>query len=116
MDMNVIITAIGSIGFPSAIAVYLLWKRDKDKREFMDTLDKKDRENREFTNDRINEMKVELKEVKEENKEDKKMFKDALDTFQKSVIESKTIGNDISYIKTEMKDIKADIESIKSKV
>ena len=49
-------------------------------------------------------------------KEDKKMFKDAVDTFQKSVIEFKNIGNDITYIKTEMRDIKTDIESIKSKV
>ncbi len=107
--MELWITAIGTIGFPSCIALYLLMKRETDKKEYIDILNQKDEQNRIDT-------KAQLEEMRAMNKEEKEMFKGALDSFKASVDEFQRIGKEMVTIKEEVREMTKDISIIKDRM
>ena len=80
--MEVWLNAIGSIGFPAVFAIYLVYQGYKDKQDYNSRIEEKDKENRTFTNERISELREEIKEVKRENKEDKKLFENPTSEYR----------------------------------
>lgn len=79
-------------------------------------VDKKDKLNREDTYKRVDELRDDIKELKLENKEDKKMFMDAITSFNKSTDEFRQVGRDMAEIKTDIKSIDKELTNIKSKI
>ena len=76
MDVTTILELISQVGVLGAILIGSLWKLNTE-------LDKRDI----YHNERHQEMKSELKELKDENKQDKVMFANAVTSFENSVRE-----------------------------
>lgn len=75
-----------------------------------------DNRNMKLTNERVDDLKSDIKELKDENKQDKLLFTQAINTFQKSTEEFTKLGNDLAEIKSDIKGIDKDIVAIKSKM
>lgn len=91
-------------------AVWVLWGR------YTKEVEKKDKENRDWTMNRIDELKGNINELKAENKEDKKMFQTAINSFNESVKEFKSVNSEISKVNIKMESMQKDIIEIKGKV
>ena len=96
--LSLIPTLIPTVGFGGVACIYL-WKY----------INKKDEQNREDT-------KEQIKELREENKEDKRLFQSAIDSFNVSVIEFKNVQQETNSIKSDLIEVKQDLIIIKDKV
>lgn len=92
------LTMIPTLGFGTVACVYL-WKY----------INKKDEENRQDT-------KQQIRELKDENKEDKKLFQSAIDSFNVSVQEFKNVQQETVGIKSDLVEVKQDLLIIKNKI
>lgn len=92
------------------IALIYIYKKADEK------LERKDNLNRDFTNNLVNDLKKDIKELREENKSDKQMFVQAIDSFSKSTDEFLRVGKDLAEIKSDIKSIDKEITTIKSKI
>jgi len=54
--------------------------------------------------------------LRQENKEDKKLFRDSIDCFQIAVQEFKSVQKETNFIKTDITEIKQDLLIIKTKM
>lgn len=102
MDASEIVKLIGDVGLIGAISIGALWKLNSE-------LDKRDI----YHNERHQEMKEELKELREENKQDKAMFMRAIQSFDLSVKQSSDMFNSIS---SKMTNLEFDVKEIKNNV
>lgn len=121
--MEVWITAVSTIGFPIACALWYMLKTEKDKKAYDERLDKKDAENRSFTNKLVDDLREEIKEVKEDNKSKEKIIRDVVntnrelaDTNSKLHASVSNIGDSVMDIKNEMKEMNKDLAIIKDKI
>lgn len=92
MDIQVLSNLITNAGFSIAVAVYLLLEQKKKDKENQDKIDQKDRENKEYINSQVDDLKQRLeisqeesRRDKEESKKDKAMFAEALNCFNKAL-------------------------------
>lgn len=115
MEQSVIV-AIQTLGFPTCVALLLWYDGRKKHEENKKEIEKKDEENRKYTDTLIGDLKTDIKEQKEENKSDKEMFKSAIDSFNNSVQSFQNVSRDICTIQNELKDMKSDLTVIKTKV
>lgn len=93
-----LISMIPTIGF-GTVACYFLWQY----------INKKDEQNRLDT-------KEQIKELKDENKEDKRLFQSAIDSFNISVQEFKSVQTETNTIKDDLREVKKDLIIIKDKI
>lgn len=77
------------------IAIYFYKKLENKQTKIEDRLDKQ------------------ITELKDENKEDKKMFQSAINGFNESVREFKNVNKEMTFVQSELKDIKNDLTLIK---
>ena len=107
------LNAISSIGFPSVFAMFLIYQGYKDKQDYNKRIEEKDKDNRVFTNERIAELREEIKEIKMENKEDKKLFEMNKNTFSKTVEKMDVIIKYDNENKQDVKSLNKEINDIK---
>ena len=103
MDASEIVKLIGDVGLIGAISIGALWKLNSE-------LDKRDM----YHNERHQEMKQELKELREENKQDKIMFASAVASFENSVKEFSTLSNKKTNLEHDVKEIRNNIRDLKA--
>lgn len=65
-----------------------------------------DKRNMSITNERINDLKEEVKIMKQENKEDKKTLRLAVETFDRTTREFQAINSNLNDMKTDISIIK----------
>lgn len=65
-----------------------------------------DKRNMSMTNERINDLKEEVKIMKQENKEDKKTLRIAVETFDRTTREFQAINSNLNDMKTDISIIK----------
>ena len=102
VDVSAIVELVGQVGFMGAILIGLLWKLNSE-------LDKLDL----YHNERHQEMKSELKELKDENKQDKAMFANAVTSFENSVREFTIMSSKMANLEHDVKEIRNDIRELK---
>ena len=102
MDASEIVKLIGDVGLIGAISIGALCKLNSE-------LDKRDT----YHNERHQEMKEELKELRDENKQDKAMFMSAIQSFDLSVKQSSDMFNNMS---SKMTNLEFDVKEIKNNV
>ena len=86
--------------------IFLYKKGDKDKKEYNEKIEKKNDENLSITNKMVSELKEDLKDLREENKEDKKTLRLALETFDRTTKEFQMINSNLNEMKTDITVIK----------
>ena len=104
--MGIWLSAISSIGFPAVFAMYLIYQGHKEKQDYNNRIDEKDRDNRAFTNERIT-------ELRRESKEDKKIFEMSVNTFSKTVDKMDVLIKDVNEIKQDVKTLNREVYNIK---
>ena len=99
------------------IAIWALWvKYDKADKQHRIDMEKKDKENRDWTMQRIDELKEENKKSEEKANEDRNMFRKAIQSFDNTTATFEQVATDIGEVKTELKSMQKDIIEIKAKV
>lgn len=111
-----LINAVQTLGLPCVIALLIWYDGQKKHKENKEEIQKKDSENRKYTDELITGLKTDIKDLKEENKEDKEMFNKSILSFENAVKEFSSVNKDITGIHSELTGIKTDIAVIKSKV
>ena len=111
--MGIWLSAISSIGFPAVFAMYLIYQGHKEKQDYNKRIEEKDKDNRVFTNERIAELREEIKDIKMENKEDKKLFEMSVNTFSKTVDKMDVLIKDVNEIKQDVKTLNRELYNIK---
>lgn len=105
MNLEVFIKGVSAVGFPVImVGILLLY------------IDKKDKINRQDTNNQIGDLKIAIKELKTENKEDKILFGKAVDGFNSALSEFKSINSKMEGLEKDIDKIKDDVLEIKNKV
>lgn len=102
VDATTILELVSQVGVLGAILIGSLWKLNTE-------LDKRDT----YHNERHQEMKEELKELRDENKQDKAMFMSAIQSFDLSVKQSSDMFNNMS---SKMTNLEFDVKEIKNNV
>ena len=102
MDTTTILELVSQVGVLGAILIGSLWKLNTE-------LDKRDV----YHNERHQEMKIELKELKDENKQDKIMFASAVASFENSVREFTVMSSKMANLEHDVKEIRNDIRELK---
>ena len=69
--MEIWLTAVTTVGFPIVACFWFAKRSDKDKKEYADKLDKKDVENREFTNKLVDNLNKKVEKLEDERRTDK---------------------------------------------
>lgn len=69
-----------------------------------------DNRNMKITNERVSDLKDDIKELKKENKADKETLRTALDTFNRTTKEFQSINSTLSEMKTDITVIKEKIK------
>lgn len=102
MDLTLMGNLVGTVGFPIALVLILLYYIVK-------YINKKDTQNREDTREQI-------QALRDENKEDKKLFQSAIDSFNASVKSFEKVQQETISIKGDIGEIKQDLLVIKTKI
>lgn len=102
MDLTLIGNLVGTLGFPIALVLILLYYIVK-------YINKKDTQNREDTREQI-------QALRDENKEDKKLFQSAIESFNVSVKSFEKVQQETVSIKGDIGEIKQDLLVIKTKI
>ena len=102
MDLTLMGNLVGTVGFPIALVLILLYYIVK-------YINKKDTQNREDTRDQI-------QALRDENKEDKKLFQSAIESFNVSVKSFEKVQQETVSIKGDIGEIKQDLLVIKTKI
>lgn len=116
MDTNTIVGAITTLGLPTCLLLYYLWRSDKDKKEYNEKIDKKDAENRAFTNKLVDNLNLKITSLEDERNADKKIIQDIANT-NKQLAETNaklysTIDNKIENIDKKVDKIETLVERI----
>jgi hypothetical protein len=93
---------VGQLGFPIAVTLILLYL-------IVRYINKKDKMLREDTKEQIN-------LLRKENKEDKKLFSNAINSFNVAVTEFKNVQTETTSIKDKLSNMEQDILVIKTKM
>lgn len=102
MDITAILDLVSQAGVLGAILIGSLWKLNTE-------LDKRDV----YHNERHQEMKNEIKDLRDENKQDKVMFATAVASFENSVREFTTMSSKMANLEHDVKEIRNDIRDLK---
>lgn len=102
MDLTLMGNLVGTLGFPIALVLILLYYIVK-------YINKKDTQNREDTREQI-------QALRDENKEDKKLFQSAIESFNVSVKSFEKVQQETVSIKGDIGEIKQDLLVIKTKI
>lgn len=116
MDLNSIVGAITALGLPTCLLLYYLWKTDKDKKEYNDKIDKKDEENRAFTNKLFDSMDVKITSLEEERKSDKKIMDTIVDTNKQLTETNKQLADTNTKLHETIINVDNKVETIGKKV
>lgn len=103
MDITAILELVGQAGMFGAILIGSLWKLNTE-------LDKRDV----YHNERHQEMKEQIKELRSENKQDKTMFASAVASFENSVREFTIMSAKMANLEHDVKEIRNDIRELKA--
>ena len=102
METAEFIKLIGDVGFIGAVTIGAIWKLNSE-------LDKRD----DIYNERHQEMKAEIKELREMSKQEKNVFANAVTSFDNSVREFTIMSNKMINMEHDVKEIRNDIRDLK---
>lgn len=105
MGLDDMSKVVSTVGFPITMVLILIGGFIA----LFKYINQKDKQNREDT-------KEQIKVLRDENKEDKVLFRDAIKQFESSVKEFKSVNREMTGIKDDIKDVKQDILVIKTKM
>ena len=116
MEYQAIINLITSLGLPTAIAI-ILWKRmEKQDSEHKINLISKDDQNRKYTEALMEIRDERITTLEECSKEDKKIFQNTVSSFNNAIAEFKCVNNNMASIECKLNTIEQDITVIKVKM
>lgn len=96
MDLQVIIPLISQYGLPMVGMVFIYMKLDKAQKDAQIKMEER------------------IQELKDDGKEDKVMFNTAINSFNNSVQEFKTVNCKMTNLELDIREIKNDLTEIKS--
>lgn len=102
LDVKSLVELIGQVGVCGTLLVAVVGKLNAE-------LDKRDK----IYNERHQEMKEEIRELKEDKKQDKLMFTQAISTFDNAVREFSIMSNKMTNLEVDVKEIRNDIRYLK---
>lgn len=110
MDVNAITDLIQNVGLLGTVFVGITWKLNNE-------LEKRDKlynniiqRQQEDSEHRIQEMKDDINIIRQEAREEKRVFANAVATFESSVREFSSLNNKISNLESDVRDIKTSLE------
>lgn len=110
MDANTIMDLIQNVGILGAMFVGITWKLNNE-------LDKRDvlynniiRQQKDDSEQRIQEMKKDINTIREEAREEKRVFSNAVASFESSVREFSSLSNKMTNLEHDVRDIKTSLE------
>lgn len=110
MDANTIMDLIQNVGILGAMFVGITWKLNNE-------LDKRDvlynniiRQQKDDSEQRIQEMKEDINTIREEAREEKRVFSNAVASFESSVREFSSLSNKMTNLEHDVRDIKTSLE------
>lgn len=110
MNAETIVDLIQNVGVLGAMFVGMTWKLNNE-------LDKRDaiynniiQRQQEDSEQRIQEMRDDINTIREEAKEEKRIFSDAVASFENSVREFSNLSNKMTNLEQDVRDIKTSLE------
>lgn len=110
MNAETIVDLIQNVGVLGAMFVGMTWKLNNE-------LDKRDaiynniiQRQQEDSEQRIQEMRDDINTIREEAKEEKRIFSDAVASFENSVREFSNLSNKMTNLEHDVRDIKTNLE------
>lgn len=110
MNAETIVDLIQNVGVLGAMFVGMTWKLNNE-------LDKRDalynniiQRQQEDSEQRIQEMRDDINTIREEAKEEKRVFSDAVASFENSVREFSNLSNKMTNLEQDVRDIKTSLE------
>lgn len=110
MNAETIVDLIQNVGVLGAMFVGITWKLNNEL-EKRDTLyNNIIQRQQEDSEQRIQQMKEDINTIREEAKEEKRIFSDAVASFENSVREFSNLSNKMTNLEHDVRDIKTNLE------